>query len=389
MSQPKTPEAMNALAVLCQSAPSLDETLRLYAAGGTTALGGEERKSLIEASRAGQHVELEFEAITYYQRAGSQNRNFIRFRPGAMKALAKSGKGTPFLRDHAQRSQADRGGTVIASTAEKMDDGAIALRQRIRLTTPWAVQGALEGTIDRFSIGWHPTGELHCTACKASWTKCSHWPGDKIDDESVVELEYQEAELVEVSSVNVPAVVQTGITDQIRAALTLARQPTLAREEAAEMNPKELAKRLGLPESASEDEIFAALEAVNRERSELALERTALQADRVAGAVDQAVQLGRIPAEHREIYQSFGLAHGVDKLKEKLTASPEGRFGPPRESTVLKSAPGSDPVRTTHDEVSPTIAAYMKQTGRTLDQIKASDEQNPALKQVLNHRARA
>ncbi|WP_428262980.1 hypothetical protein, partial [Haliangium sp.] len=59
-----------------------------------------QRRELIERSRRGEQIELELTATTYTQRPGTTNRNFIEFSPGALRRLAKSGPGTPFLRDH-------------------------------------------------------------------------------------------------------------------------------------------------------------------------------------------------------------------------------------------------------------------------------------------------
>jgi len=80
------------------------------------------RKDLLARVRAGEPVTLEFDARTFVQRE-TPNRNFIRFREGAMLALARSFKGVPFLRDHGTRSLDARAGTVLASRLERGEVG--------------------------------------------------------------------------------------------------------------------------------------------------------------------------------------------------------------------------------------------------------------------------
>jgi len=277
----------------------------LFTAEGK-AIDASERKSLIERSRAGEHIELELEGPMFLQGAKPgemPNRNFIRFRNGAMGPLAKSGKSTPFLRDHAQRSQADRGGTIVESKLEKSDDGVRSIVQRVRLTTPWAVQGALDGTIDRFSIGWRPTGPIvyaHSGEEIEDWPK--HWPGDELEDGTIVEWEFTAAELVETSSVNVPAVVGTGI-DAIRSAWTAAVNqpvpPAPQKEPAMGFSP-ELKKRLGLVETATDEEVVARLEA---REAEGAAARERLEATQAKLAEEQrriAVETERVRDEKVE-----------------------------------------------------------------------------------------
>lgn len=201
--------------------------LTLRAADGGDPLSKAEKTDLLQRSLAGEPVELTVDIRPFSQEDGKPNRNFTRFRTGSLTALGRSGKGTVFLRDHDQRNSLARGGTIIASKMVK-NGNVHELHQTVQIVAPWAVQGFLRGIADRFSIGWHPTGLVLCTACNDSIRKCWHWPGDKVAQEddtvTIVEFEFQSAELVETSSVNVPAVTGTSVVD-IRAALGLESKP--------------------------------------------------------------------------------------------------------------------------------------------------------------------
>lgn len=213
------------MAILLQAA-SCAAPITLRAAGGDP-LSATEKAELLRQSLAGDPVELTVDIRPFSQEDGKPNRNHTRFRKGALTSLGRSGRGTVFLRDHAQNEQMARGGTVTASKMVKEGD-VHELHQTVNVVKPWAVQGLLDGTIDRFSIGWHPTGPVLCTACNDSISNCWHWPGDSVaQDEGepiIAEFEFQSAELVETSSVNVPAVTGTSVVD-IRAALGLESKP--------------------------------------------------------------------------------------------------------------------------------------------------------------------
>jgi phage head maturation protease len=152
---------------------------------------------------------LDVDAVTYVQRE-APNRNFVRFQPGILQTLAKGGAGIPVLRDHDQRSVLSRAGTVTKSVARHTDAGEWEFHQTLRLVKPWAIEGVSDGTLDRFSIGWSPTGPVICSKHDSEiFTGCHCWPGDEVDGD-VIEWVFTAAELVEVSFVNVPAVVGTG-----------------------------------------------------------------------------------------------------------------------------------------------------------------------------------
>lgn len=192
------------------------------------------RDELLAKCVAGEFVELDLTLLAYEQRAGVANRNYVRFRDGAMSKLGASGRGKPFLRDHNQFDVMSRAGRITKSGTEKTAEGGYELRMTTRLTAPWAVELALRDLLDSVSIGWLPTGPVECSACAAPiFTKCYHFPGDKLAEVTedgkkklvrdragavTVEWVYTEAELIECSVCNVPGVPSAGI-DEIRAAL--------------------------------------------------------------------------------------------------------------------------------------------------------------------------
>ncbi|HWU91598.1 MAG TPA: Mu-like prophage major head subunit gpT family protein [Kofleriaceae bacterium] len=276
----------------------------LRAAGGG-AITPELRDEMLAKCMAGAHVELEVDLLAYEQQTGARNRNSVRFRDGGMMTLGRSGKGTPFLRDHAQSDSLAKGGTITASSTEKRAEGDYCVRQTMTLTAPWAVEMALRGLLGSVSIGWNPTGPVMCSACNAPiFSRCWHCPGDRLaeadaegggkrkvrqaDGPIVVEWIYTEAELVETSAVNVPGVPSARIED-IRASMAAslaASNPDLRAELASggdflrgdlvpeenEMDP-ELLKLLGLSSTATPGEVLAA---VNKRVNDAATDKATL-----------------------------------------------------------------------------------------------------------------
>lgn len=265
------------LAALCSlSAPSKDvrfagEALHdvnqfaLYANGEALDKAGR-FKLLSELKGGSTPPVLEVEAVTYLQR-DTPNRKFVRFADGILAAFAKSFVGQPFLRDHNSFELDARGGTIVSSKLEKLEDGTKAIRMRLSLVKSWAIEGALDGTIDRFSIGWSRTSEVLCSVHKSEvFTKCDCMPGQKLGDK-VVQFVFTGAEGTEVSAVNVPAVVGTGVQaisqldalDRATLAGILAgdRIPTT---ENKTMDPKILAA-LGLQPDATLADVLAAIAA--------------------------------------------------------------------------------------------------------------------------------
>lgn len=199
-------------------APEIPTLAALGLAAGAAVSTAQQRAALVEAINAGRHVELEAELLSYRQhkQAGIKpNRNGIRVRNDGMPALVASKQGNPFLRDHAQYELLARGGTILSTRLEETSDELI-LRESVRLNEPWAVRGALLGNIDRLSIGMRRIGGVICTICQDAPRRClwdkGHWPGMRLDDGRWVEWEFESAEGVETSGVNVPAVSGTAVT---------------------------------------------------------------------------------------------------------------------------------------------------------------------------------
>lgn len=259
----------SAMPVLWGADPS-ETTLALHAPGSPgVALSADERNALLARVRAGEPVELTFTARTFVQ-TDAPNRNYLRIKPSALNKLGRSFKGAPFLRDHDQRRLDSRGGTVIEARVERdAVTGAVSFVQAIQLSKSWAVEGVLDGTIDRFSIGFIPTGPVLCSVHKTpAFKECSCWPGDRVskDSDARVEFVFTEAEGVEVSAVNVPAVTGTGVED-IRAALSVA---CASSRERPMMN--RLLARLALAESAGEEQVLAEVDRLMADRDRFRLE---------------------------------------------------------------------------------------------------------------------
>lgn len=354
-----------------------------------TALGPEKRNELLAKLAAGEHVEIEIDVYAYEQRTGERNRNSVRFRDGAMSELGRSGKGTPFLRDHAQYDSLAKGGVVLASSTEKRGDGDYAVHQTVRLSAPWAVEMALRGLMDSVSIGWRPTGPVMCSLCdEPVFQQCWHFPGERYREELanktkryvydatgdiVVEWIYTKAELVETSVVNVPGVPNARI-DDVRASmfaslaahnpgLRAGEQPT---KETGMKFPPELLKLLGLADTASADEVLAAvthkLSAAAADKSELAIvqkelsvyktEIDKLNADKRKAAedkfIDEALKSGRIGKGDENAWRElFALsAERAEKLMGERQPGLSTPVGQPRQAAPVPEASNRIPVIT-------------------------------------------
>lgn len=262
---------------------SCDELIvdRLFVRGsGGRQITEEERVALLAAIRAGKPPpQLVIEAVTFNQRPGVANRNFHRFKPEVLDKIGRSFTNTPFLRDHRQWDIGHRGGTVLQSTpAPLANAGGVEFHQVIELVKPWAMEGVLDGTIDRFSIGWHNIGPILCSICRAEfWSgDCWHFPGER-DEETgeLCEIISTDAEGVEVSAVSVPAVVGTGIEavrEAARAYLAATRAAHTGRapKEKAMSKFASILPLLSLSHAASDEAI---VEGVKKLHADLAEER--------------------------------------------------------------------------------------------------------------------
>lgn len=241
-------------------ASALDGALEvLEASGERRKLSETDRREMLARIRAGEHVEISFATRGFYQ--GPQpNRNNIRIKNSALGKLAKSFTGQPFLRDHGQKTLEDRGGKIVKSELVKLGENEVAIDMTVLAVTPWAATGLLDGTIDRFSIGFMPTGPVICSVHKTPLLKdCACWPGDKAGDDTVQAI-FTAADGVELSAVNVPAVPEAqGV--EIRAAFSalagqMEREQIVARKD----QPMDrISTHLGLGSGATEDQILAAL----------------------------------------------------------------------------------------------------------------------------------
>jgi hypothetical protein len=220
--------------MLARASLDLDPTTTEALAAGKP-ISPEMRDELLAKCARGEYVEIEVPMLAYEQRAGVDNRNFVGFRDGAMLAIGRTGRGKPFLRDHAQYNSLAVGGSLIESKTENPTEGHYAIRQTVRLTAPWAVEMYLRGLMKTVSIGWIPTGPVLCSVCGTEvFDRCYHWPGQRLaevtdekgakryerkrDGSILVRWIYTAAELIETSCVPVPG-VPTAEMDQLRSAL--------------------------------------------------------------------------------------------------------------------------------------------------------------------------
>ena len=300
----------------------VDESTVLAVRHGTATLDADQRAEVLRRLRAGEPVTVTVEARVFKQTA-KPNRKFVRFLDNDLEKFAASFVGRPFLRDHEQGSIEARGGTIVESSLHGSE-----IRQTLNLVKPWAVEAALDGTLDRFSIGWLPTKPVKCSVCGKSMfdyrAGCTHMPGDEAEVDGVkqtVEMVFERPEGVETSAVNVPAVNGTGI-DQIRAALSAARgthsAPGDGGRKKPSMDPKIL-ESLGLAADASEADTIAALakltaenesrkvalEAAGKRVVELEAKQAKLDADAKQRDVDTLVESARRDGK-------IILAHGVE-----------------------------------------------------------------------------
>jgi phage head maturation protease len=370
-------------------------TLQVHDPRGGGVLSADERQALLGRVRAGEPMSLQFTARTFVQRA-TPNRNYLRIAPKSLTALNRSFNGVPFLRDHDQHSIGSRGGTVMSSALERTDDGA-AFVQLISLSKPWAVEGVLDGTIDRFSVGFHPTGPVFCSVhLRPVFTECSCAPGQHVskDSDERVEFILSAADGVEVSAVNVPAVLGTGVED-IRAALAAF---TWLAPERKPMS--KLTTRLQLADGATEDDMVAvcdrwALErAADQERirllearnAEFEIEQARTQALALDADIEQLYQTGRLPMTRdasgkriphaaletpiREMARTLGYA-AFKAYVERMPAS----FGPgPMQSTPAAAAATNGPSARPIDQAAQRLNLDPTLMRETLEQMGLTDE---------------
>lgn len=155
-------------------------------------------------------------------KGGRANANYFRIRHKAMRAFGRSFAGQPFITDHDWGDVRARGGTIVKAWTAAPSDASdeLAVYMDVVANVDWARDGLADGTVDRFSIGAIGYGDVMCTVHGGPvFGDCWCWPGRIVVDEKgverLVEWEHEEAEGVELSAVNVPAVDGTGIVEQL------------------------------------------------------------------------------------------------------------------------------------------------------------------------------
>lgn len=269
------PFTLSAVSV-CGAGGILDAP-RIVELDGGGSLTDEERRILITRVRAGAHLELEVPITAFVQEDGKPNKKGMRFKTSTLSTVATSYVGKPMLVDHRSWSQSARMGTILASTAIAMPGGKrTEFRQKLRVVKPDAVISVLDGTIDRFSIGWNRgSGEVTCSVHGNKvdpWEGrygCDCWPLQvvMVDGEpKIVEYEFTSAEGDETSAVVLPASGGTKI-ESIRAALAAAIRTFPPPQGHPLMNLTRLAAILGMSALSTADEdraVLAANELVRR-----------------------------------------------------------------------------------------------------------------------------
>lgn len=246
------------------------------------------RLETIQAISDGKRLELTVKrALAYRQVKGKRNRRGLRFATSMLETAAPSWRNTPFLFDHNTSEQISRKGTILSSDLGVDSKGVPAFYMGFSLVTPDSQIALLNGTLDRFSIGWFSTGPVLCTVHGCDVTSaesCYCWPLDAIQVDGkteIAEYEYQSIEGKELSAVNVPAVKGTKI-EEFRAALSAElhlppRQTTPKKLKERAMLFTRLAAALGVAALTAETDEPAALLAAEE------LRRRAISAETDAG----------------------------------------------------------------------------------------------------------
>jgi len=399
-------ELMRCSSELCRA--SLSGATMLSIRSGSSDVTPVRRDELLAKLANNEHVEIDIDVLAYEQKPGIYNRKYVRFRDGLMASLGRTGRGTPFLRDHEQCDLTARGGTVIQSRTEQVAPGHYQIKQTIRLSMPWAVEACLRGTIDRFSIGWNPTGAVFCSCCdEPVLEECSHLPGERftkrpgsdgkdylVEDpngEVVCEWVFQQAELVETSAVSVPAVPSAQI-DGIRASLTaaLTSGTLFSGPKSGPMEKRKMTKSpalagiLGLAATAGDDEILSAVTGIKAKLDAVDAQCDELRRLQARAAAEAEVFRDQLAAREVEEFVTSGVNDGklvpgsaaetslrayfrVDKDGARSLLSSLPRITPvgaPRQS--LSAAPDS-PVST----LAASVDAQIQQIGGTPGGVRA------------------
>lgn len=378
------------------------------------------RLEMIQALRDGKHLEIVIKrALAYRQVAGKRNHRGLRFSADALSKGASSWKGRPFLVDHNTYELEARKGTILSAELGTDAKGAAAIFMGFSLVKPDAVISYLDGTLDRFSIGWFSTGPVLCTVHGCDVTakdRCYCWPLDAVEGvdgkTQIAEYEYQSIKGKELSAVNVPAVEGTHI-EEFRAALSaeLHLHPTRIKEQ--KMALIRLAAVLGLAALTDADEPAAVTAAeglraralsaetdagiartentrLTAEVTRLGTELTAAQAIAAAASttalnqvIADAYTAGKLGYGKDEkgantsdalesMLRDYGKAAGVDALKAKITAMRASIPVGLRQlvSDIKEPLRLTGPISVLEDEAG--VAATCAQLGITVEQFRVN-----------------
>jgi Mu-like prophage I protein len=218
--------------------------------------------------KAGKLSSVQWTPIVYVHDLAKLKKSIV-FEEAELETFAKSFEGQPFLKDHGDAYE-DRGGTILASELVERN-GKKAIKQRFEAVKPWAIEGYLDGTIDRYSIGWDAQ-EFLCTVCGGEYggSGCRHdffdvGRKDKQTGEKVKVL-MKGLEGIETSAVIRPASAGTG-NEEFSASLKALSQMRkdasgISLERKEEVVMQKILQMLGLPATADEQEAQTALEAL-------------------------------------------------------------------------------------------------------------------------------
>lgn len=288
------------------------------------------RAEMITAVRGGKHLSLAVNAFTFRQRP-APNRRHLRLAADKLADRAPSWKGQPFLQDHNTYSIKASHGLIAASRMVQESTNIAAFDQSLHAVTPEAVIGFLNGTWRKFSVGWFALGPVNCSVHECdirSSDSCSCWPGETVmvdGKPKVVEYEFSDYEGKEVSTVVIPAVRDTSVSD-IRAALTAELHLPARRS-----TPKEQTKMAGFPKlmaalaltsltEADEDRAVGSVTALRERVSAAELDAGTLRADNARLTAELAVQTqlatqaatAAIDGLLADAYKAGKLIHGKD-----------------------------------------------------------------------------
>lgn len=204
-------------------------------AGDGTQVTAARRMDMLTALKAGEVVHVGVDVIGFRQAKNKPiplpgkmrklaNRKFITFADADLPRFAKSFTGKPFLLDHVRAFSAI-GGTILSSEAResaKFIDFAFSAK----LVKEWAVEAALDGTLQTFSIGFDPPRPgfrgmreaMSCSLCGCAFFSrdCTHSPGEEVKvangrESVIVEAVFSKPQGAELSAVAFPAVTGTHV----------------------------------------------------------------------------------------------------------------------------------------------------------------------------------